>query len=86
LCAAVAAWFAAAKAFDILTLQLCPADGLAGMICDKSITTNLMWASTADRILFGLLAVAVYFVARLWLAPWIERRWPRGRSRQDVIR
>lgn len=77
LCSAVAAWFVAATAFDMLKLQLCPSDDVTGMICERSLTTNLMWATTADRILFGLLVVAAYFITRLWLAPWIERGWAK---------
>jgi Gpi18-like mannosyltransferase len=79
LCGAIATWFAVAKAFDTLKLLFCPSDGgVAGFICDRSLTTNLMWATAADKILFGLLVGATYLVARLWLAPWIESRWAKA--------
>lgn len=79
LCAAVAAWFVGAKLLEMLKSGFCPAPGgVASLICERSLATNLMWATTADWILFGLTITASYIAVRLWIAPLVERRWVKA--------
>lgn len=84
MCAAIVAWLGAPKILEMLKSRICPSDGFADFVCERSLATNLLYATAWEWVAFGLLVAMSYVAARFWLAPWVETRWLKPRLPEPV--
>ncbi|RYZ14947.1 MAG: DUF2029 domain-containing protein [Alphaproteobacteria bacterium] len=71
---AIAAWLGLTEALALVQAQICPGTGLGAIVCNQSLSANLMQATVADWLLFVTVVITAYAVVRFWITPLLDDR------------